>query len=186
MNLTTAQLASLKAHILASVDPAVIAAIGGGAIGRNDTELARLYNLPSASVVWRSSMPGDELRNIVTWANMTPAATPDGSALWTNRALYAQAKQISLQTIVQGQTSIRCGVAGIRAGLQDCLTNLPTVNDGSTQPAGWQALRTAMQRFATVAEQVYIATVGSGATPEDLAVEGTVTINDIGTAMNAA
>lgn len=184
MNLTTAQLATLKAHILASADPAVIAAIGGGQIGRNDTLLAQLYNLPSASVVWRSAMPGDEVRNIITWANMTPAMTPDGTALWTNRALYAQAKQISLQTMVQGQSSIPCGVAGIRAGLQDCLTNLPTANDGGTLAAGWQTLRAAMQRFSTVAEQVYIAGTGTGATPVDLVVEGTVTIANIGQAFS--
>lgn len=185
MLLTPLQLAALRTHILASTDPAVVAALGGGAVGRNDTELARLYNLPSASVVWRSTMPGDELRNIVTWANMTPAATPDGTAIYTNRALYAQAKQISLQTLVQGQTMIRCGVAGIRAGLQDSLTNLPTAADGSNIAAGWQTLRTAMQRFATVAEQIYISGLGTSGTPVDLVVEGAVDINNIGTAFSA-
>lgn len=47
--MTPQQLTTLKAHILASTDPAVVAARGNGAdIGRNDTELARLYNLPAS------------------------------------------------------------------------------------------------------------------------------------------
>ena len=47
MALTPQQLATLKAHINGSTDPDVVAA---RAI-RNDTELARLYNLPASPVV---------------------------------------------------------------------------------------------------------------------------------------
>jgi len=46
--LTAEQLVSLKSHINASTDPDVMAA---RAI-RNDIELARLYNLPSATTAW--------------------------------------------------------------------------------------------------------------------------------------
>lgn len=45
------QLVTLKAHIVANTDPAVMAAF---AI-RNDIELARLYNLPSATIAWRKA-----------------------------------------------------------------------------------------------------------------------------------
>lgn len=47
MALTPAQLTTLAAHIRASTDPAVVAAL---AI-RNDTELTRLYNLPATPAV---------------------------------------------------------------------------------------------------------------------------------------
>ena len=57
MALTPAQETTLAAHIRASQDAAVIAAL---AI-RNDVELARLYNLPSASDAWQSAMSGRDL-----------------------------------------------------------------------------------------------------------------------------
>lgn len=57
MALTTAQETTLAAHIRASQDAAVIAAL---AI-RNDVELARLYNLASATDAWRVSMSGRDL-----------------------------------------------------------------------------------------------------------------------------
>lgn len=55
--LTTAQETTLAAHIRANQDAAVVAAL---AI-RNDVELARLYNLSSATDAWVSRMAGAAL-----------------------------------------------------------------------------------------------------------------------------
>ena len=55
--LTDAQETILAAHIRASQDAAVVAAV---AI-RNDVELARLYNLASASDAWKVAMSGRDL-----------------------------------------------------------------------------------------------------------------------------
>ena len=57
MSLTTAQETALAAHIRANQDAAVVAAL---AI-RNDVELARLYNLASASDAWKVAMSGRDL-----------------------------------------------------------------------------------------------------------------------------
>lgn len=59
MSLTTAQETTLAAHIRANQDAAVVAAL---AI-RNDTELARLYNLAASPVfyVWKDSVTQDEV-----------------------------------------------------------------------------------------------------------------------------
>lgn len=57
MSLTTAQETALAAHIRANQDAAVVAAL---AI-RNDVELARLYNLASATDAWISRMVGADL-----------------------------------------------------------------------------------------------------------------------------
>lgn len=57
MSLTTAQETALAAHIRANTTPAVVAAL---AI-RNDVELARLYNLASATDAWQSAMSGRDL-----------------------------------------------------------------------------------------------------------------------------
>lgn len=57
MSLTPAQETTLAAHIRASQDAAVIAALEI----RNDVELARLYNLASATAAWQSSMSGRDL-----------------------------------------------------------------------------------------------------------------------------
>lgn len=72
MALTTAQETTLAAHIRASQDAAVIAAL---AI-RNDVELARLYNLPSNTDAWRSAMAARDIfeaTDVVNYDNITQA-----------------------------------------------------------------------------------------------------------------
>lgn len=172
MPLTTAQLATLKAAIIADPTAEAIRVLG------DSYSLGAWCNSASTTVVWRTSTSGDVIRNAILWANMTPALAPDGTTLWTNRALYAQAKQISLQTMVQGQSQIGTGVAGIRAGLQDCLTALPTKLDGTNQGAGWATVQAIMQRFATRAEALFSTGVGTAVSPGDLVFDGAVSQAD--------
>lgn len=168
MQLTNTQRATLKAAIIA--DP-----VAGPIRAAGDTASLKAWcNGDSTNVVWRTITSGDVVRNAILWANMTPLDTPDITVIYTNRALYAQAKQISLQTMVQGQEQIASGVSGIRVGLQDSLTNLPTGALGANIGAGWTAVRTAMQRFATRCESLFTLTQGTGATPVDLVFEGLV------------
>ena len=56
----------LAADIRESTDPNVIAALAV----RNDTELARLYNLPSAFIVWLESVAVDVYREGFDWAEV--------------------------------------------------------------------------------------------------------------------
>jgi hypothetical protein len=56
MSLTDAQYTTLANHIRANIEPEVVAAL---AI-RNDTELAKLYNLDTDFYVWKTSITPDE------------------------------------------------------------------------------------------------------------------------------
>lgn len=153
------QLTALKNHINASVDPAVVTARGGGAIGRNDTELARLYNLASTFVVWRSSVPIDEYRAAMTWTEVD-ALTVGKARIW--------------DWLTSGMTlPLAPATAAVRQGLADCW---------GAATATRAALLAASKRFATVAERIFVTGTGSNATPGDLVFEGSITITDIGSA----
>lgn len=173
MPLTLAQLATLKAAIIADPTANAIRVLG------DSFSLGLWCNGASATVVWRTSTSGDAIRNAIVWANLTPAMAPDATTLWTNRALSAQTKQISLQSMVQGQSQIGTGVAGIRAGFQDCLTALPTKADGTNQGAGWLAVQAVMQRPATRAEALFSTGTGTAASPGDLVFEGTISQTEL-------
>ena len=182
--MTPAQLQTLKAAVLASVDPAVQAA---GA-SRNDTELARLLNLPSTFYVWRSTVPADEVADAILWDRLTPADAPDGSAIQTNRLLLCQSKQINLQVLLQGRDSIGTGRANLRAGLSDALQNVPSGIGGATQDAGWAGasrVKATITRLATVAERVFATGTGTTGIPGNLVFEGELNVNGIGEMWNS-
>lgn len=179
--MTDSELIALKAALLADTDQAVIDAV---AIG-NATEIVRLYNLPSATIVWRTSVPIDNVFDAITWANMTPAAAPDGTTLWTNRNLQCQSKQLALQTIIGRREFINGSKALIRSGLQDALTSLPSKADGGNQNAGWVNVLPVLKRPATKAEAIYVTGTGTDAAPGLLVWEGQININDVGTALNS-
>lgn len=164
--MTDSELIALKAAILADANLTTLVAEGAtGAIA----EYLRSY---STFVVWRTITPVSDISDAITWANMTPTDAPDGTATYTNRALFSQAKQISLQTMVQGQQSISSAKANVRAGLQDALTNLPTGAGGASQSAGWTSVRLAMQRKASLFEQIFATGIGTTASPGTLVLEG--------------
>ena len=183
--MTPAQLATLKAHIAANQDPAVISAATTG----NDTELARLYNLPSTFYVWRSTTPADEIADAILWDRLTPVDTPDGSAIQTNRLLLCQAKQMNLQVLLQGRDTIGTGRPNLRNGLSDALLNVPSGVDGATQDAGWIGagrVKATITRFATIAERAFATGTGTAGSPGNLgSFEGSLTIQDIGDIRNS-
>lgn len=185
MALTQAQLPILKTAILDSADPAVIAAIGGGAVGRNDTELARLYNLDSTFVVWRKDTSKSKLFGAITWKNMTLADVPDITVIQTNRHLACHGKQFTLQTMLisPGET-LDMSVKEIRDGVKDSVQNLPAGVSGALLDAGWAAIKVVSTRFVTVAEKIFATGTGTDAVPGTPVFEGMVTIDDIGRAMN--
>ena len=164
--MTPAQLVTLTASILA--DANLTALVAEGATGA----IAQYLRTDSTFVVWRTTTPVSDIDDAIIWANMTPTDAPDGTAIYTNRALFSQAKQISLQTMVQGQSSISSAKTNVRSGLQDALTNLPTGAGGATQAAGWTAVRLAMQRPASIFEKIYATGTGTQASPGALVLEG--------------
>lgn len=177
--MTPAQLSTLKTYILA--DQTMVA------VGRNDTEMARLLNLPSTFYVWRSTTPADEVTDAILLDRMTPVDTPDGTAIQTNRLLLCQAKQINLQIVLQGKETIATGRANIRAALSDALLNVPSGPGGVTQDAGWLGagrVKATITRLASVAERVFATGSGTTGTPGALVWEGVIGINDIGEMWN--
>lgn len=110
--------------------------------------------------VYRSAVPVQDITDAVTWANYTPADTPDGTQLWLNRATAAQGKQFNLQTLLLAASGyLNAAKVNIRAGLQDATQSLPTGSNGASVSAGWVLIRdTTLARAATRFEKVYATT----------------------------
>lgn len=166
--LTQAQIDLLKPVVQA--DPTASAL----ALAAYDVGLAQWLNASSTTIVWRTNVPVQDIFEAIMWANMTPASTPDGTALWTNRNLQCQSKQLALQTMLVGRESLNASKANIRAGLQDSLTAVPSKADGTTQAAGWVAVQEVMKRAATIAEASLSIGTGTSASPATMTFEGLV------------
>lgn len=176
-----AQIAILRAALLADQDPAVAAAVAA----RNDTETARLYNLPSTFVIWKKDTSKQAIFGATTWKNFTPADSPDSTAIYTNRALACQSRQFNIQTMMisPGET-LDMSQPNTRNGIKDAVENIPSGVGGALLDAGWTAIKAVSTRFATVAEKLFATGTGTAGTPGVLTLEGAVTTDDIGRALN--
>lgn len=155
-----------------------------------DAACAAAMNMATAGFwVYRTSIPVAEVFDAIVWANFTPSdVVPTDTSLnndiFQSRQIACQTKQMNLQTMIVGQSSISGAKANIRAGLQDALTNIPSGANGATRAAGWTTVRdTVLARLATRAERLY-ANTGSGnggtaATAAALTFEGDLTPADI-------
>jgi len=175
--LTTEQLITLKAAIAADLDPAVVAAVAAN----NDTELARLYNADSLFVVWKQDTRKSDIFGAVTWKNFTPVDVPDGTVIYTNRAIACQSSQFNMQTmLISPGDSLNMALANIRNGIKDSVQNLPSGASGALLDAGWAAIKDVSIRFANKVEKVFANGTGTTGTPGFLTYTGQVTINDLG------
>lgn len=156
------QLTQLRAAILADTTPSVQAAL---AI-RNDNEIARLYNLESTFIVWRTSVSQDEIQlNGFDWVlvdNLSVGKARIWEWLFNNQA-----------------RSLNPSKANVRAGIQECWK-------GTAAMLAVQAVVLGhCKRPATVAERVFTTGTGTDATPGDLgSFEGSLSVNDVSTALN--
>ena len=177
--MTPAQLATLKAAILADQTMAAKPMTSGGAL-----EIAGLLNAAASPAynVWRSVTPASEILDSITWANLTPADTADGTATFTNRALVCQAKQMNLQIILQGRDSVASGKVSVRGGLSDALQNVPAGAGGALVDAGWAGagkVKATITRTASVVEKLFATGNGTTATPSTMGYEGPITSDDV-------
>lgn len=176
--LSQQQAATLKTAILA--DGSAAAAFNGGDL---QAVADRMNTKDAAFFVWHSSTSIQTIFDSITWANLTPADTPDGTTLYTNRALYCSAKQQQLLIMLGGRTALNATISTLRAGLQDALTNLPCGVGGATVSAGWTTVRdSAIKRTATLAEKALANTAGGNgalATPATATWEGNLNFNDV-------
>lgn len=155
--MTPAQLQTLKAAVLADQTLA--------AVGRNDTELARLLNLPTAFVVWRNLVSQDEIMlNGFDWVRVDNLSV--GKArIWE-------------WLFDNPQRSINPSKVNVRAGIDEAWKG--TAADLAVRAAVY----THCKRFATHAEQILGSGTGTNATPGSLGFEGAVSITDIGEMWN--
>lgn len=177
--MTPAQLATLKAAILADGTMSSKPMTSGGAL-----EIAGILNAAASPVynVWRSSTPASDILDAITWANLTPADTADGTATFTNRALVCQAKQMNIQVLLQGRDSLATGRASVRGGLSDALQNVPAGAGGALLDAGWAGankVKAAITRQASVVEKLFATGSGTTATPSSMGYEGPVSSDDV-------
>lgn len=183
--MTPEQLSTFKAAIEGETDP-TFAALRQAV---NEQGMADWYNADATFQVWKSSTDVASLFNAITWKSLTPADSADGTALFTNRALVCQAKQINLQIILQGQTSIATGKVSLRQGLTDALLDVPAGVGGALLDAGWLGagkVKATIQRACNRVERIWATGTGTSNTPGDLGeFEGTVTAQNISDALRA-
>ena len=154
MYLSSAQLATLRSWL------------NSNAIGLNDEDAINLLNATASPnyYVWRTNMRIEEIYDKITWVNFTPSDDPDSNVIWTNRSLACQGKQFNLQTMLIGSTgSLNPTKSGIRAGLNDATTNLPSGPAGTLRSGGWSGILTTLYRLCTVGEKLYsVVATGTG------------------------
>lgn len=182
MSLTTAQLATLKADILANSDMNAQPAGNTGAYA-----IAALYNAASSTDVWRTEAPVSAITDAIDWSKYTPVDAADGTAIFTNRLLVIQTKQMNLQSMIQGRTSVDASKANLRAGLRDAVIALPAGASGAAVAAGGTGGATvlaALVRKATRFEKLFAVTSAQTGTVTAnlLALEGNVSSDDVQTA----
>lgn len=181
--MTAEQLLTLRAAVQASQN----AAIQDAASSRNDTELARLLNLPSTFSVWRINVPTAELVGAIKLANFTPIDAPDDTLLYNNRCALCELKQNNIRMLLSREY-VTSQKLSTRQDLTDALTNVPAGADGVAIDAGWLGagrVKETITRLATVAEGVFANGTGTAGQPGNLGIELVLTVADIGDMWNA-
>jgi hypothetical protein len=187
MPLSPAQLQTLKQDIAANTN-----LINGVAIntlpqnGDTNFDIANWYNGIASPdfYVYRNNIPVQEVYDKITWSNLTPSDVADGTQTWANRSLACQGKQFNLQIILQGQNQIDATKSNIRAGLQDCLTNIPSGAGGATVAAGWVTVRDSLYTPAKNAEKLFATGTGTTGSPATRVVYGNISAQDVDSARN--
>jgi hypothetical protein len=152
-----AQLTALKVAVLA--DPALVA------VGRNDTELARLLNLPTTFVVWRTSISRRDCQAQGFDWTQADNLTTGQARIW--------------DWLFDGDSqTMNPSEPGKRAGISECWKGTAAKVANATFVLG------RCKRFATRAEQILGSGTGTEGTPATLGFEGSVGIGDIGDMWN--
>lgn len=157
--LTTAQATTLSAALRAETDPTVVAAL---AI-RNDNGLTDWCNALTSYIVWRTSVPLEEImRNGMDWTRVDNLSVGKARIWdWLSR----------LGTINPSQVNVRAGIDATWVG---------TAADLAVRAAVY----THCKRAATWAEKLFASGTGSDAVPGTLTFDGTLQQSDVSAALN--
>lgn len=153
----------------------------------NNEEIADFYNAKASPefYVWNPAVEVDHLFDLILWANLTPASpTTDTTNIYLNRLGLCQSKQANIQIILSGRQTIDATKANIRAGLQDALSAIPSKADGTLQNANWNGVRVELYKTATNVEKLFSTGTGDTANPALYTFEGSVTPDNVATAVN--
>lgn len=185
--LTSAQMATVKADILANNDLNSQPNNQDGAF-----EIARLYNLIASPdfLVWRTEAPTADIFDAITWANFTPDDAADNTVTFTNRAMLIQTKQMNLQNMLIGRGAIDASKVNVRTGLRDAVIALPSGTGGAAKTAGGASgitVMTACVRKATRLEKLLATSAPAlgGVTASIMGFEGSVSYDEINQARNS-
>ena len=187
MSLTTEQQATLKAAILANPTWNAFPNNTDGAFG-----IAALLNAyPAVDFnVWMTNASTQAVIDAVDGSKYTPTDAADGTAIYTNRILACQTKQISFQTLVQGRETIDASKSNVRSWLRDAVIQVPAGSAGALLAPGGASGATALAaciRKATEIEQILStgsATTGS-TTANLLGFEGVISYQEVDAARNS-
>lgn len=116
-------------------------------------------NADSATTVWRTDAPVSAILDSITWSSYTPNDAPDATTLWLNRALASQIKQMNLQIMLQGRSTVDASKTTFRAGLRDAVIALPTGAGGASVAAGGASGATTLGVCTRLAKRVEAALV---------------------------
>lgn len=151
--MTPAQLAILKADILASPDTVLIPLTSAG----NNT-IKDLYNIVGAADLWSTSVDIDLINDAVDISVYTPAGSPDSTVAYTNRVLACQTKLMALQHYTLRAVAVNASKAIVRAGLRDSVIQIPGGAAGAMLNAAGASgvnVLTACTRKATRFEKLF-------------------------------
>lgn len=186
--MTPAQYAALKADIAANADTNTLPMSSAGTYA-----IQGLYNAASSTDVWRTDASVSAIYDAIDWSKFTPidampaADSASGNAAihqFNGRLLVIQTKQMNMQMMTQGRTTVDASKANLRSGLRDAVTLLPAGSGGAPTSAGGAAgvtVLTALTRKATRFEKLFAtqsATTGT-VTANLLVLEGQLSIDDI-------
>lgn len=155
MLLTTAQLQTLKAWVIANANSVF------------DQGTANTLNASASPdyFAWKTNIAKQNIDDLIDKAAFTPSdaipISPSTDLTYSNRAFLAQLKQSNAQWLISGIGAINASLASVRKNFQDCLRQIPTGSNGANQDAGWGtggspgAVRLAMMRPITVGEKLF-------------------------------
>ena len=160
--LTQAQLSTLKAAILGSTDANIIAARNP----LNETEVARLYNLPTSFIAWKTNVTEDEImQNGFDWTQVDNQ-TVGKARIWD--WLFRN----SSKSINPAKDNVRAGIDEAWKGTAPML-------------AVRAAVYVHCKRAATEAEKVFATGTGSDAVPGLFDWQGKITDQNVSDAMRS-
>jgi hypothetical protein len=130
-------------------------------------QVVAYYNGASGQIGWQTQTPVVDILNSITWTSFTPVDAADSTATYTNRLGVINIKQMNLQNLLFGRTTLDCSLSGIRSALRDCVIALPAGTAGANVSAGGSSgvnVLTACTRAVTRLENLFVTTTATTGT----------------------